>query len=170
MPPVNQPMVAFDERRAINRLAVAVAGIRGLLNQDTKHLGSLLESALHAGDLGIAAKAAEAADQGDHVADAALRTVGAELLPRLLQGRELEPGHLQAVAYLQRVAKRDPLKRKPGRYTEHGAFFRYIGICLLVLLACAAYDVRPTRNRADRRAGRRASASLRLRSPATASA
>jgi hypothetical protein len=80
-------MIVFDERRAINRLAVAVAGVRGLLNQDTEHLESLLERALHAGDLGIAAKAVEAADRGDHVADAALRTVAAELQSRMLQGR-----------------------------------------------------------------------------------
>jgi hypothetical protein len=159
MTPITQPMIVFDERRAINRLAGAVALIRDRLNQERgmERLEAILRRSLHAGDLGIASKAVEAADKGDSIADAALRAVAAELQPSILQRRELAPGHLQIIAYLQRVASRAPLKRKPGRYPEHGAFYRNVGICALVQLACAEFDVRPTRNRADRRARRQPS-------------
>jgi hypothetical protein len=75
------------------------------------HLGWLKRE----GALSITIKAVEAADQGDDLADAALRTVGAELQTLLVQGRDLAPGHLQIVAYLQRAARRAPHKRKRGR-------------------------------------------------------
>ena len=139
------PLTADDEQRAIHRVAIWVAMVRHTLSKEYSRewLETTLRQCLYEGDLEIAKKAVEAADQGDELADAALREVGAELWMPSLQGRDLAPGHLQVIAYVQRVTNRAPHKRKRGRY----AWVRNITICILVQLACAEFGVLPTRSR-----------------------
>jgi len=155
MTPLNLPMVMFDERRAINRLGIRVASVRHRLSEDYSRewLETTLRRYLREGSLGITIKAVEAAGAGDEIADAALREIGAELQTALLQGRELAPGHAQIITYLQRVAQRAPHKRKRGR-TWYNHWCRNLALCFLVIAACAEFDLRPTRNREARRAGR----------------
>src|SRR5262249_45975624 len=120
-------------------------------------LETKLRQSLCEGGLALACKAVVAADQGDAIADEALRDVGAELL--LQRPDLLMPGHLQIISYLQRVTKtkRPPHKRKPGRYGEYDHWVRDIGICLLIHLACKEFGVKATRNRENRRANRKPS-------------
>jgi hypothetical protein len=145
-----------DEPRAINRIMVWVALVRNRLTKEYSldWLETNLRQRLREGGLSIAIKAVEAADKGDHLADAALRDVAAELQTPLMQGRNLAPGHLQIVAYYQRVARRAPQKRKRGRYAWYDHWSRDLEICFLVQLACAEFGVSPTRNRESRRASR----------------
>jgi hypothetical protein len=152
------PLAIPDERRAINRVIIWVAMVRHKLTKEWSRdwLEATLRRYLREGGLTIASKAVEAADAGDEIADAALRDVGAELQMPLVQGRDLAPGHLQIIAYLQRAAKRAPHKRKRGR-AWYDDWYRNIAICILVDLACREFGLSPTRNRDSRRAERRPS-------------
>jgi hypothetical protein len=156
--PLPYPLAAADKQRAINRVAIWVSLIHHRLSSEEhsrEWLGTALRRGLREGQLTLSIKAVEAADHyRDYIADAALREVGAELQALLVQGRELAPGHLQVISYLQRAAQRAPHKRKPGRYTWHDTWDRNIGICILILLACKEFGVPPTRNRESRRADR----------------
>jgi hypothetical protein len=153
--PLTYPLVPADQQRAINRVAIWVSLVRHKLSQQYSRdwLETTLRIALREGGLSITVKAVEAANQGDHIADAALRDVGAELQTALVQGRALAPGHLQVVAYLQRAALRAPHKRKRGG-KWHDDWVRNIGICILIQMASAEFGVSPTRNRDSRRANR----------------
>jgi hypothetical protein len=159
--PLAYPLAAVDEQRAINRTALAVATVHrmiGTKEYSREWLDATLRRYLRDGNLSICEKAVEAADnQGDEIADAALRDVGAELQMPLVQGRDLAAGHLQIIAYFQRAGRRPPHKRKRGRYHWSDDWLRNLGICFLVQLTCAEYGVRPTRNRESRRAVRQPS-------------
>jgi hypothetical protein len=158
MTSVLSPMVVFDERRAINRLIIKVASIRYRLDEQYSRewLETTLQQCLREGELKIASMAVEAADKGDEIADAALRKIGAELQVLLVQGRDLAPGHLQVIAYFQRVALRAPHKRKRGR-AWYDDWYRNHAICVLIIAACLEFGVQPTRNRESRRADRQPS-------------
>jgi hypothetical protein len=144
---------AFNEQ-AIDRVAGWVAQVREQLNQFTpKWLEDVVRRHLREGNLTFAIKAREAAEQGDAFTDAALRHVGAELQLLLLQKQDLEPGHLQVLSYFQAAALRAPNRRKAGQWTMYDDLARKVGICVLVGLACAEFDLSPTRNRTARRAG-----------------
>jgi hypothetical protein len=155
MTPITLPTIVFDEKRAINRVSVWVSMLRHKMEKEYSRewLETELRKGLREGRLSLTIKAVEAADNGDEIADAALREVGAELQMQLLQKRDLAPGHLQVIAYLQRAAKRAPHKRPRGRrwYDDWG---RNIHICLLIVLACREFGVRASRNRAARRANK----------------
>jgi hypothetical protein len=150
------PAIVIDQQHAISRASLWVATVRDRLGKDWSRewLESTLRRCLRGIDvsdgerLTIAIKAVEAADQGDEIADAALREVGTELIERPT-GR---PGDVQIVAYLQRAARRAPHKRKQGRHWADD-WYRNILICVLIQLACVEFGVAPTRNRASRRAG-----------------
>ena len=75
VPLATYPLAAPDEQFAINRLAVAVATVRYRLSKEFSHdwLKTKLRERLRDGELTICAKAVEAADQCDEMADAALR-------------------------------------------------------------------------------------------------
>ena len=157
--PLSYPLAAADEQRAINRTAFAVAFVRDTLSKEFSRawLERTLLYYLRAGGLTISIAAVQAGDNGDEIADAALRQIGAELQMHLVQGRELAPGHLQIIAYYQRASQRAPHKRKPGRYAWYDDWYRNLAICFLVQLTCAEYGVPPTRNRQSRRSGQRPS-------------
>jgi hypothetical protein len=75
LPPLPFPLGVADERRAINRLAVDVAVVRHKFNKEfgLPRLEELLLDGLREGQLTLAVKASEAADNGDPIADRALR-------------------------------------------------------------------------------------------------
>jgi hypothetical protein len=158
--PLTYPLTAADEQRAINRCAVSVSVMLHTFSKDYsgEWLERTLRQCLREGALSIAIKAVEAADKGDNIADAALRDVGAELLTGVMQKRDLAPGHLQIISYLQRVGNRPPLKRKPGRYAWSDHWVQNLGICILIRLTSMEFGVPETRSRETRRASRRPSA------------
>jgi hypothetical protein len=112
-----------------------------------------LRRALREGDLTIAEKAVAAADKGDEIADAALRDVGAELQMPLLQRRDLACGHLQVIAYVQRVLRNPSHQRGPGRGWADD-WSRNLTVAVLIAVTCTEFAVAPTRNRESRRADR----------------
>lgn len=79
--PLDSPLNGHDEQRAINRTAVAVAALLPKLDavSSREWLETELLRGLREGRLSLAIAAAEAADKGDEIADAALRQVGTEL-------------------------------------------------------------------------------------------
>ena len=162
--PPPYPLRVEDEREAIRRLTIDVARVRHMLTKEygLERLETLIVEGLRAGRLSLAEKAVEAASKGDRIADRALRGVGAELQMALLQKRDLEPGHLQVIAYLQRASTRAPHKRKRGRYSEYDVWIRNIGICTLIRWACVAYGVPPTRAQESRRNQRRRPSGISL--------
>jgi hypothetical protein len=113
-------------------------------------LETRLRQGLRDGVLSLTIKAVEAADRGDEIADAALRDVGSELQTLLVQKGDLADGHLQVVAYYQRAGRRPPHKRRRGR-PWYDNWIRDLEICFLIALACAQFNLPPTRNRASRR-------------------
>src|SRR5262249_26318417 len=161
--PLPYPLATADEQRAINRVSVWVALMRHKMAKEysREQLETELRKGLREGRLTLTIKAVEAADKGDEIADAALRAIGAELQTALLQQRELAPGHLQVVAYFQRAGQRAPHKRPRG-HRWYDDWSRNIGICVLVALACRQFGVRPTRNRAARRANKGGASGISL--------
>jgi hypothetical protein len=153
-----QPMVVFDERRAINRVSIWVALARSRLRKEWSRewLETTLRRHLRGGLITVV-KVVEAADQGDEIADGALREVGAELLEAHLLGRpSWRPGDLQILAYYQRTSLRAPYKRGRGQQW-YDDWARNLMICLLIELACKEFGIKPTRNRESRRTSREAS-------------
>jgi hypothetical protein len=144
-----------DEQRAIDCVSEWVVTLRPRMEKrySREWLETELRKGLREGRLTLTIKAVEAADKGDEIADAALRAIGAELQMPLLQRQSLAPGHLQTIAYFQRAGQRAPHKRPRGQ-RWHDDWFRNLDICLLIHLACREFGVRPTRNRAARRANR----------------
>jgi hypothetical protein len=146
-------MIVFDEKRAINRVSVWVSMLRHKMGKEYSRewLETELRNGLREGRLSLTIKAVEAADKGDEIADAALRTVYAEMAGGTLPERG--PGHLQLWAYGQRAVLRAPHKRPRGR-RWYDDWVRNIGICILIDLACREFGVRASRNRAARRANK----------------
>jgi hypothetical protein len=153
MTSITLPLVVFEEQRAIYRVAIWVSMVKHLLDKEwsRERLEGLLRQELRAGALTITIKAAQAADAGDEIADAALRTVYAEMVGGALT--ELGPGHLQLRAYGQRAVLRAPHTRPRG-HRWYDDWTRNLGICVLVDLACREFGLQPTRNREARRANR----------------
>jgi hypothetical protein len=151
--PLSYPLAAADEQRAINRVSVWVSMLRHKMEKEYSRewLETELRKGLREGWLSLTIKAVEAADKGDEIADAALRTVYAEMSGGTLPKRG--PGHLQLWAYGQRAVLRAPHKRPRGR-RWYDDWVRNIDICVLVAVACVEFDVRPSRNRAARRANK----------------
>jgi hypothetical protein len=148
--PTMMAPVARDEQR-VGRISewISLLG-RSMTKEGSREwLATELRNGLRAGRLTLTVKAVMAADQGDEIADAALRTVYAEMVGGAVPERG--PGHLQVWAYGQRAVLRAPNKRPRGRrWYDHWA--RDIDICVLIYLAACEFGVRPSRNRAARRA------------------
>jgi len=151
MTSITLPLVVFEEQRAINRVAIWVSMVKHVLDGEwsRERLETLLRQELRAGALAITIKAIEAADNGDEIADAALRIVYAEMAGGALTERG--PGHLQIWAYGQRAVLRPPHTRPRG-HRWYDDWYRNLGICILVGLACREFGLLPTRNREARRA------------------
>ena len=113
-------------------------------------LQTMLEEGLREGEYDLAKCAVDAANAGNEIADAALRTIAREMLGDALPERK--PGHAQVRAYGQR-ALNQPHKRPRGR-SRHDNLVRDLQICFYVILACHEFGVRPTRNRYTYRSNR----------------
>jgi hypothetical protein len=151
-PPTRLPAL-MDEERMISHVATLVTERGGLANKENsrKSLAAELQKGLRQGLLSLTTHAIYAADRGDEIADAALRTVYAEMAGGMFPERG--PGHLQIWAYGQRAVLRAPAERQRG-HRWHDDWVRNIQICCLIHWACGEFGVRPTRNRAARRAKR----------------
>ncbi len=143
----------LDENRAIDRAAGWISMVRHRLEKEYswEFLETELRKGLREGRLTLTIHPVQAADAGDEIADAALRTVYAEMAGGILPERG--PGHLQVCAYGQRAVLRAPHKRPRG-HRWHDNWIRNIQICMLIDLACRKFGVHPTRNRDTRRANR----------------
>lgn len=95
-----------------------------------------------------------AAKAGDYVADRALTLA----FHSMLNAGEMPPAHL--VTYMgQRDLEAAP-HRKPGGHAPHEHVRRNYALAVMMMLACEVFDLRPTRNRAARRAQHPCGASL----------
>ncbi len=99
-------------------------------------------------------KLIEAADDGDEIADAALRRVYAEMSDR---GEE-PPATLKA--YGIRAVLHGPVRRGRGAHTWFDHWRRDIGIAVLVFLVSEHFGLSSTRNREQRRAGQLSGSSV----------
>jgi len=152
-PPVLLPTGELDENRAINRLADLIPMVRHWFEKEDNRefLETELRKGLREGRLPLTIYAVQAADAGDEICDAALRTVFAEWVGGMLP--EQGPGHLQVWAYGQRAVLRSPHKRPQG-HRWHDDWMRNIQLCMLIVWACREFGVYATRNRDSRRANR----------------
>jgi hypothetical protein len=151
---LSYPLTAADGPRAVERIALWVSIRQQVMEAQfsVDWLATELRKGLRAGRLALTIKAIEAAEEhDDEIADAALREVYAELVGGA--PAEHGPGHLQLLAYGQRAVMRAPHQRGRG-HRWHDHWVRNITICVLIELACREFGVRPTRNRASRRANR----------------
>jgi hypothetical protein len=146
------PTGELDEDRAIDRLADLIPMVRHKLKKEYswEFLETELRKGLREGRLTLTDHAVQAANAGDEIADMALRTVYAEMAGGVLPERG--PGHLQVWAYGQRAVLCAPHKQRG--HSWHDDWIRNIQICQLIDFACREFGVRPTRNRASRRANR----------------
>jgi hypothetical protein len=98
-------------------------------------------------------KVIEAADAGDEIADAALRRVYAEMS---------DVGEVPATlkAYGIKAVLRGPVTRSAGRNMWFDNWRRDIGIACLVCLTMVRFELRPTRNREQRRKRRPSASSV----------
>jgi hypothetical protein len=153
--PTLLPILGLTKSQMVDDVAAWVERVRHTLMKEhgREQLETMLRQGLRDGALVLTIKAVEAADAGDEIADAALRHVGAELQMPLLQRRDLAPGHVQIIAYLQRAARRAPHKRPRG-HRWYDDWIRNLHICFLVAIACREFSLSPTRNREARRANR----------------
>jgi hypothetical protein len=144
-----------DEKLALEIATRWVAAVRDRF--DASFSLGWLEKAIrnelrNGSSLTFVVKAVEAAEQGDEIADAALREVGAELM-------EQRSGHIgegQILAYLQRAALRAPYGRRPGR-PWYDDYQRNLGFCVLIKLACRVFGFHATRSLESRRPNRQPS-------------
>jgi hypothetical protein len=155
--PFRLPTGEFDESRAIAHLAdnlIPMMRQKFEREKGREWLETELAEGLREGQLDLAVYAVRMAREGDEICDAALRRVAAELQTPLLQRRELAPGHLQIISYLQDITLTAEHKRRPrGRpWTEN--VVRDILILLFVGEACRLFGLHPTRARDSRRAKR----------------
>jgi hypothetical protein len=148
----------LDENRAIDYIADLIPRLRHKLEKEysLEWLETVLKKGLREGRLLLTIRAVQAADAGDEICDAALRTVFAEMVDGALPKRG-RPGHLQVWAYGQRAVLQPPHKRPQG-HRWHDHWIRNIQICNLIYFVWREFGVKPTRNREARRANRAPSA------------
>jgi hypothetical protein len=163
---VRLPTGEFDEEAAIVWADALVSTTPFRLEREggRRWLQDELQEGLWEGELDLALYATQLARDGDEICDLALRKVGAKLQTLLLQRRDLAPGHLQVIAYLQNVVL------APSRSRGRGwcdFLVRDVYICLCIETAHRELGVPATRNRWSKRAKRNPSA-ISLLMPALA--
>jgi hypothetical protein len=152
----NLPAIIPDQALAEDITTRWVAAVRNRF--DAAFSREWLETALRrelreCDSLPFVIKVVESAWQGDEIADAALRDVATELQIALFQKRDLAPGHLQIIAYLQRVSSLPPHQRGRGN-AWYDDYSRNIGNCTLIKLAVLIFGVSATRSLESRRPNR----------------
>ena len=163
LPPTLLPTPGLTKEQMVDVVAwvAALEGIRPKLSPEYDGWGwasALTEQILREGDVRRVDVVVGAANAGSEICHAALMAVFAEMVGLGGAFPEPKPGHLQIWAYGQQAAVQQaamvPRKRRRGR-PSYNALPRDIEICRLVIWACREFreeGVRPTRNRADRRA------------------
>jgi hypothetical protein len=153
---VRLPTGELDENHAIDWVATVLIPMvlhRMEKGYSREWLQTELQKGLREGRLPLAARAVEAADAGDEIADAALRHVCAEMMSAGGKLPEQEPGWMQVWAYGQRALVRGPHKRPQG-HRWHDDFVGNIQLCNLIYFVCREFGVYPTRGQATLRAKR----------------
>jgi hypothetical protein len=145
------PAILAETERMVTEFSAWVKPIFPTLGKkySREWLETRLRQGLREGVLTLTIKAVEAAYTGDEIADAALRLVYAEMVGGAIAERA--PGHLQVWSYGQRAVLRAPNQRRQGRQW-YDNWIRDLEICFLIALACAQFNLLPTRNREARRA------------------
>jgi hypothetical protein len=135
-----------DEESMTDCVATQIAAMRPRFEKEfsLEFLATELRKGLREGRLTLVNHAVYAADAGDELADAALRTVYAEMAGGVLSERG--PGHLQVWAYGQRAVLRAPAKRPAGHCWQHN-WMRDIWICDVIFSVWHTWGIRQTRNR-----------------------
>lgn len=145
----------IDENHAINCIATVLIPMvchRLEKGYGREWLQTTLQKGLREGRLTLTNYAIQAAEAGDEIADAALRTVFVEIVRGELPDRQ--PGHLHVRLYGEREVLQPHKRRRSGRPWRDN-WVRDIQICMLIYFVCRELGVRPTRNREERRADRR---------------
>jgi hypothetical protein len=140
------PATLLDEDQAINFVGQQVSVIEKRMTAEYSRewLEAMLRWQLQQG-LIETLQVIQWADDGDELADSALRRVYAEMRDR---GEE-PPATLKA--YGIKAVLRGPVTRRAGRNMWFDNWRRDIGISLLVYLTSQRFGLRPTRNREQRR-------------------
>lgn len=128
----------LDEAEMIDAVSQGVARVKEHMSPE--YLEAKLCDGLRRGTIETL-QVVEAANGGDHFADAALRRVYFEMEDR----GEATPATLKA--YGLKAALRGPVKRKAGGYTKYDKLGRDIGIAVLVYLTHRRFHLLPTRDR-----------------------
>jgi hypothetical protein len=148
------PPTIFSEAEAIQAVEQWVDMVQEKLTASPREwLEAVLRDYLQRGLIEIL-DVVEAANNGDEIADAALRRCYAETRER----REQPSPTLEA--YGIRAVQRGPVTRGRGAHTWFGNWRRDIGIAVLVYLTHRRFHVRPTRNREQRRRREPSAASI----------
>jgi hypothetical protein len=147
MVPITQPMLVFDEKRAINRMAIMVNKVLPKLemrrDEVREWLRTLLRERLRRGltDRQLVVDAAWAGCKLSH-------DVVMTEFHELLDVNEMPPASLRA--YAARAGER---RFKPGS-PWYEDFIRNLGFCILICVAGREFEqfgLNPTRNREQRR-------------------
>jgi hypothetical protein len=140
------PTGEFDEERVIDCIADVVSMVRYRMEREgsLEAIKAAIERLLRAGRLRFTITTIERADKGDEIADAALRTVFAEMVGGMFPERG--PGHLQIWAYGQRAVLREA-HRRPRGHRWHDDWMRNILACHLIVIVERDFGIRPSRNR-----------------------
>jgi hypothetical protein len=141
------PMGEFDENRVIDCVDRLVSVVRHRMEKKVSRdsIKGAIERLLREGRLVFAITTVELADRGDHLADAALRTVFAEMVGGALPERGA--GHLQVLAYGQRAALRAPHEPPPRGHRWHDHWMRNLLTCWLIFIVERDFGIPPSCNR-----------------------
>jgi hypothetical protein len=142
---MTQLPMGFSEAEAVNEVASWVAAIQEKMTASYSRawLEATLRDHLQRGLVEML-QVIQSADDGDDIADAALRRVDAEM-----RERNEEPS-ATLKAYGIKAAMRGPVTRGRG-HQWYDDWRRNLGIVILVYLTQERFGLKPTRNREQRR-------------------
>jgi hypothetical protein len=140
------PTGEFNEERVIDCVAAAASTVRYKMERkgSLEAIKAAIERLLREGRLRFTITTIEFADKGDEIADAALRTVFAEMVGGMFPERG--PGHLQIWAYGQRAVLREAHRRPRGQ-RWYDKWMRNILTCHLITIVERDFGIPPSHNR-----------------------
>jgi hypothetical protein len=143
---IDKRPVRPDEEKAITEIATWIDQVEHKLKQEAtaESLLAMLCDYLRRGLIERMTVIENAENDGDHIAHQALMREFHEML----DVGEMPPASLRA--YAARVALK-PVTKGPGAHTWHDNWLRDLRIASLVEMACRAFELRPYRNREQRR-------------------
>jgi hypothetical protein len=123
----------------IDQCAIWIATVRAHHGDGGNLLGRYLAQAIRNGEALVTAKAIEAAEAGDALADAILRATIFEM------GQQHEALSPQLQQFRERCILRGPVTRGQGR-SEHDHFIRDVDMLLLIRLTTIVFGVKARRS------------------------